>query len=171
MHNINHVFHHCCNLLDNIGIEYGEIVSVTVNTRARNRWGQCKNQGCGQFTINISEKLLQDNIDIVHLETTMIHEILHTCYGCMNHGARWKMYAEKVNRAYGYNIRRCTSYAEKGVEPPKPKPPKYTFTCEDCGRTWLRQRMPKWANIPTRDVYINATCPCGKNKILITINR
>ena len=23
------------------------------------------------------------------LQTTLIHELLHTCYGCQNHGKRW----------------------------------------------------------------------------------
>lgn len=32
----------CMTELDNIGIEYGNIIEFTVNTRAKKRWGQCK---------------------------------------------------------------------------------------------------------------------------------
>ena len=51
------------------------------------------------------------------LKNTIIHELLHTCVGCMNHKAKWKFYADKVNRAYGYDdIKRTSTADEKGVK-------------------------------------------------------
>ena len=48
--------------LDNIGIEYGNIIDFTVNTRARNRWGQCRAVP-GGYTININAALLDERND------------------------------------------------------------------------------------------------------------
>ena len=160
MHNINHVFHHCCNLLDKIGIEYGEIVSVTVNTRAKKRWGQCCVEGYRTFSIDISSRLLDNSVDIKRLENTMLHELLHSVPGCMNHGDKWKMYAEKVNRAYGYDIKRCASYEEQGVSMPEPSEYKYNVTCEHCNATWNFNRRRKWFSRP----HGGAVCPHCKNR-------
>lgn len=136
MRDINNVVKSCCEKLDVIGIKYGTIVSITINTRAKKRWGQCKKIG-NCFAIQVSSRLISEDVELVHLETTVIHEILHTCKGCMNHGNEWKTLAEKVNRAYGYNIKRTTSNEEKGIEP---IPAKYKFVCKDCGCVVTRMR-------------------------------
>ena len=70
---------------------------------------------------------------------TMIHELLHTCPNCMNHGKEWKKWADIINKNTVYNIKRTTSSAEKGIEAPV-KTPKYTVTCTDCGREWFYNR-------------------------------
>ena len=102
-------------LIGVIALEFGKIVNFEINYRAKSRWGQCQRKGSGYY-INISDRLLQDDVPIKALKDTIIHEILHTCNGCMNHGTTWKNYADKVNKAYGYNIKRCTSAEEKGFD-------------------------------------------------------
>ena len=140
MRNIHEVMANCLNKLDAIGIEYGRIVSVSINTRAKRRWGQCK-QVNGRYEISISSRLMSEDVALIHLETTVIHEILHTCKGCMNHGMTWKNLAEKVNRAYGYNIKRTTSSEEKGIEEiPVVRKIKHKFVCMNCGQVITRQR-------------------------------
>lgn len=138
---LSHIMVECMQELDAIGIEYGEIVEISVNARAKKRWGQCKKVSSrGQYSIEISACLLRDNVDIIATKNTVIHEILHTCEGCMNHGKNWKRQAEKVNRAYPqYNIKRCTSAEEKGII--REYPVKYQFHCADCGG--IVQRMKK----------------------------
>lgn len=70
---------------------------------------------------------------------------------------RWKRVADKVNRAYHYNIKRTTSYGEKGVEPPKPREPKYIVRCPACGHQWKHYRKCFAVNYPT-----HCTCStCG----------
>lgn len=115
--------------LDAIGIEYGNIVEWTINYRAKSRWGQCRKVG-NNFYINISVDLLDDNIDEFSAKNTIAHEILHTCKGCMNHGYEWQRLARMVNDCYyNYNISRCTSSEEKGIE----RVHKYNFVCNNCG--------------------------------------
>lgn len=140
MRDINAVYADCRKKLEDIGIQCGNVMAVTVNTRAASRWGQCKRIN-GYYTINISARLLDDDVELVHLEDTMIHELLHTCDGCMNHGAEWKRRAEMVNRAYGYNIKRTASAAEKGIaEDRVERAAKYKFVCNECGQVITRNR-------------------------------
>lgn len=44
------------------------------------------------------------------IQMTIVHELLHTCEGCFNHGAKWKYYAEVMNNKYGYQITRIYSH-------------------------------------------------------------
>lgn len=100
----------CMYELDLLGIPYAEIPKErwTVNTRAKSRLGQARKRN-GEYSINISADILHDKYPLEFLKNTVIHELLHTCKGCMNHGEKWKAYAEKVNAKYGYNIERCVS--------------------------------------------------------------
>lgn len=115
MKNLEEYAIRCMEELDAIGIEYGNIVEVKANTRAKKRWGQCKAIP-GGYSINISVALLDERNNEQGLKETIIHELLHSCKGCMNHGEKWKRLAQKVNRAYGYNIKRCSSAEDKGVQ-------------------------------------------------------
>ena len=130
--------------ITHIGIKPGVIVSFTVNNRAKTRWGLCKQNLNKTFEIQIAERLLTDDrISEKACKETIIHEILHTCKGCMNHTGKWKYYAEVMNQVYGYNIKRVTTGTEKGVEDYKTKSTmaiKYIFTCENCGATIYRKR-------------------------------
>lgn len=123
----------CLEKLDALGIEYGIITDFSVNTRAKRRLGQCVRQN-GLFTINISALLFDGSVPRISLETTIMHEILHTCAGCFNHGEAWKVMADKVNRAYGYQIKRTASYAEVGIseENIPVKKIRYGYECQGC---------------------------------------
>lgn len=136
----------CMEKLDAIGIEYAETISWQVNTRAKKRWGQCKKNPNGTYIISISSRLLADDVADDGAINTIIHELLHSVKGCMNHKAEWKYQAEKVNRAYGINIKRCSSADEKGVEPLEsvPKEIKYQFRCKDCGKVYTRTRASRF---------------------------
>lgn len=147
MRDLQKIATECLKELDAIGIKYGKIVEFKVNTRAKKRWGQCKTIS-GGFSINISYVLLDENNSIDGLKNTIIHEILHTCKGCLNHGEMWKRQAAKVNKAYGYNIKRCSSADEKGVEvddrKTEPKKIKHSFRCKTCGTVVNRTRESKF---------------------------
>ena len=76
---------------------------VRVNTRAKKRYGRCIFRD-GRYEIELSARLQAADSSVVH--TVLAHEVLHTCPGCMNHGARWKQYAAKMGERYGYSIQR-----------------------------------------------------------------
>lgn len=150
----------CMEELDNIGIEYGNVIDITVNTRAKKRWGQCKALGNGNFSINISAFLLDESTDVEGLKNTIIHELLHTCKGCLNHGTEWKRLASIVNRAYGYNIKRTSSAEEKGCtcvpDNTKVRSIKHKLVCNKCGHVFIRYRDSKFTRMPG-----NFLCGCG----------
>lgn len=114
MRDLQQIAQICFRELEALGIVCGSVQAFRVNTRAKRRWGLCKILP-GGYQIEIAAVLLREDIPLASLKDTIIHELLHTCPGCANHGAQWKALADKVNRAYGYNIRRLASPAEKGV--------------------------------------------------------
>lgn len=149
MKDLQKLFKECKEELDYIGIKYGCIESITINTRAKKRWGQCKCTLNSQywenriFSINISSRLLQDDISDNACKNTIMHEILHTCRGCMNHGEEWKRVSEIVNDCYAfYNIKRTTTAEEKGIkEEEDSKNYKYALRCKCCGKIFYKTRM------------------------------
>ena len=160
MKNFQKLYLECMQELRDIGIEYGCVCEWKINTRAVNRWGQCVSLGHGYYSINISARLLADNVSDKAVKTTILHELVHTCEGCMNHGKEWKRIADEVNKAYGYNIKRTTSSEEKGVERVKPN---YIVACPCCGTQWRYVRMAKMVQHP--NLY-----RCGKcHKELVRI--
>ena len=93
---LSRVVRQCMKELDSIQVPYGHVVEVTVNTRARKRWGLCRKEADG-YHISIADRLLDGNTE-QGLRDTVMHELLHTCPMCNNHGAMWKHFAEVVNR-------------------------------------------------------------------------
>lgn len=126
-----------------VGIIPGKInPNVILNSRAKFRFGLCryKKNGPYLYEIELNPRLLE--VDEVSAMNTVVHEILHSCEGCMNHGPRWKSYARIVNNKYGYNIKTCSSFDERGLERPKSK---YVLKCKNpkCGHEYGKTRMTK----------------------------
>ena len=128
----------CMTELDKLEIEYGTVVEWKINTRAKQRWGLCRHTP-NEHIIEINKILLDENNDEQGLKDTIIHELLHTCKGCNNHGTKWKQLAETVNRTYGYNIQRTSTAEEKGVVNDTykyhPMATKYLVKCNHCHQT------------------------------------
>lgn len=153
MRDLQSVYWNCIGLMDEIGMDYGTITKVEVNTRAKRRWGQCKSTFVGRnaigervytYAINISSILLDDKTPIEALQNTIIHEIIHTCPGCLNHGIEWKRRAAKVKKELGYDIQRCSSAEEKGISESAVevyRKPKYIVKCKKCGREVGRYKV------------------------------
>ena len=142
---LNEVALDCLDILDSLNIPYGEVMEFTVNTTAKSRWGQTKRNG-NFYYINIAEILTDGNHDD-GLKNTLLHELLHTCPNCMNHGAQWKAYAAMVNDRYGIKITRCNSAEEKGVDREEwigQKKILHRYHCKDCGQVITRSRESKF---------------------------
>lgn len=94
----------CKQMAAESNIQIGKIYDIKINTRAKKRWGLCSYFSDG-FIIEISSSLLQDNVSENALIDTLMHEVLHTVDGCMNHGKKWKECAKIINSRYGLNIK------------------------------------------------------------------
>ena len=150
--------------LDVLDIPYGNIVTCTVNTRAKGRYGQCRRKN-GAYTINISSRILEDYVPTKSLMTVLCHEILHSVKGCMNHGQKWKEYAELVNDCYNYNITTTSNDKKYGLKTePKENTHKYTVTCKGCGKKYYYHRKQRWF------YTTNAWCNCGCHEFNIMQN-
>lgn len=136
---------------------------VYINPRPKRRFGCCSTKG-GKFNIEISEFLLK--AERSKIRSVIAHEVLHTCRGCRDHGPRWKEYAEKMNDAYGYNIKRVSSFEELGLDaiarPEKQAEVKYMIKCQNCGKEYPRQRFT--CVMQKIDAY---RCQCGGKLTLI----
>lgn len=156
MKDVNIVYKSCKQKLAAIGIEVGTVQAIKVNTRSK-RWGGCTKLPNGAYDIEISSMLVDDSTDDKAVENTMMHELLHTCKGCMNHGSTWKKLADKVNDVYGYNIRRTSAVEEMGISENIIKEKyKYSIVCKKCGRTSYRMRT---GNIIKHPEFYR--CKCG----------
>ncbi len=132
----------------------GKISShVSVNTRAKSRFGSCTKQN-GRFVIELSSMLL--DAPEKSCRQTIAHELIHTCPGCMDHGERFMYYAARMNNAYGYDIKRTNSVEEMGVNYDRTEDAKFIITCRKCGKEFSRLRRSTLTDNPSR-----YRCKCG----------
>ena len=159
------VYKECVGELDAIGVPYGTVTEVTVNYRAKSRWGQCvRDNARGTFTINIRCDLLMEYASEKGLKETILHELIHTCPHCMNHGPEWVKWVELVNDCYAYAIKRANTAEDKGMaaeyyeaikieREQKRMNAKYRFHCRDCGQVIVRTRRSQFT-----EWYMLYTC-------------
>lgn len=155
-------------VLDDLGIKYGPIENVLINYRAMKRWGQCSySKKTGKYTIEVSYRLLADNVQWETLLNTLIHEFLHAYNGRMSHTGEWKRLADLVNRKYPiYHIQRCSSTEEMGVADTSTY--KYKITCCGCGRASRYTRKSRVVSILLKSPKGTCTCrACGCNEFKV----
>ena len=131
--------------LMNINIHPSEkIIAIKENRRAKKRLGCCKKEkqlAQEVFIIEIST-VLEVAADQV-IKEILIHELLHTCKGCFNHGKLWKLYAAKVNQVYGYNISTYANTAQLNIEKTAAPKFRYEIRCQHCDYVGYRQKKSK----------------------------
>lgn len=137
-----------------VGIPVSDCISpiVIVNRRAKTRFGSCRRLG-NTFVIELSGALAQ--APAFSCRQILAHEVLHTCPGCHDHGARWRSYARRMGNAYGYNISRVESHENLGIAGSRPAP-RFTLVCADCARRYERIRASRLTAHPER-----FRCGCG----------
>ena len=81
-----------------LGIPISEAIvpQVAVNRRAVNRFGCCILRE-GRYHIEVALRVAEGPEE--SCRAVLAHEVLHTCYGCRNHGKRWKGYARRMGEA------------------------------------------------------------------------
>lgn len=136
------------------GLEPGPIDENLELSNAAKEMGRCTKEIVG-FTIRIS-KYIKDSAE-KDLMDTLVHEVLHTVPGCFNHGAQWKAAADRMNKAYNYDIERLSTASVANLtDEHRAILKRYVIKCHDCGHEIYRQRKSKLVNFP--ELY---TCGCG----------
>ena len=131
--------------------------NIKINTRAKTRFGCCKKTAHG-YTVELCERVLQAGETACR--EIIAHELLHTCYNCLNHGKNWHKYADKMNKAYGYSIKSTHKSEELGVE--SDYNAKYVLICQSCGAEIKRMKMSRLIKY-----YRSYRCKCGGELKLI----
>jgi len=134
------------------------IKKVVLNTRAKSRLGSCRREKKPLqeefFVIELSRRL--GEAEVFKIKEVIAHELLHTCPGCMNHGKKWKLYAQMMNETFGYEITRTYTDEKMGISPlPSAEQYRYTVVCKGCGAVIRRKRRCPLVNHP--ELY-----RCGK---------
>lgn len=147
--------------LKDVGIPIStSIYGIKINKRAKARVGACKinkERGKVEFLIEISSMVLHCKKE--EIETIIIHELLHTCKDCFNHGKKWKEYCLIVKDQLGYEITSTINYEKLGLEKERTKKGTvYVVSCSGCGQEYMRKRICPLVRNPE-----NYKCgKCGK---------
>lgn len=140
----------CIRQLRNIGIAPSQnIVGICENRRAKKRLGCCRILTQGRrkkYQIEIAS-ILKEAEDTA-IKEVILHELLHTCPGCFNHGTNWKKLVMQVNRAYGYQITRLGDYGKFALLDLPERPYKYRIQCIRCGTISYRRKRSKVIQCP-----------------------
>lgn len=135
-----------------IPVASGILPKVWINNRAQTRFGRCVILPDGSCQIELAGRVAAAGE--CACKTVLAHEILHSCKGCRNHQARWKGYAQRMNAAYGYDIRRTHSPEALGVL--NDKPCRYRLECRRCRAVLTRMKKSPLVQHPER-----YRCRCG----------
>lgn len=160
----------CINELKALDIPFDESANVKLRKHRKSSFGICHRRYNGNlgynYTIEINESLislcLENKMDLNAIKHTLLHEYIHTIDGCFNHKAKWLRYVNMLNKEYGYNIKRCSSYEERNIDKDSLKMlelldnDKYVVQCMKCGAKIKRARKSKL--ITHTDCY---RCGCG----------
>lgn len=162
MYSLIENFNYCKRVLSNLNIPYSGRVNIVVNTRSKKRWGRTtRHTATNDYTIQVNVDLLDERNDVYGLRNTIIHELLHTCDGCMNHGNKWSYYANIVSRETEYRIVRTSTAEEKKVTYTRNNTPnyKYIIKCPKCEHSWKYQRASKAVKMADKCIcpYCNTT--------------
>lgn len=85
-------------ICEELNIPIGCVTSIKENPRLTSTWGRCRRLTQYTYEVEISSRLLADEVSHEALMNTMLHELIHTCKGCMNHGELFKRYAARLNK-------------------------------------------------------------------------
>ena len=93
--------------LDMCGIKYSKNINpeIRLNRRYMNTLGICYKED-NEYRIELNANILKSPDR--KIKEILLHELIHTCYGCMNHGKNFKARAKRINERFGYNVKRET---------------------------------------------------------------
>jgi predicted SprT family Zn-dependent metalloprotease len=165
MKDINYVramAQNCIEELNAIGL-YPQITAndFFINTSIQKTLGVCwrnkKGYTNNKYMIEISTRMLGDDVLEEGLRLTILHELCHASDITFKdgHTGKWKEWAELVNDCYAVNIKRCILTAKYNI-PPRKQPPKKKYVCEckHCGGKVCRMgyRAPKWYSLTEKHI-------------------
>lgn len=169
MKDLRKLYNDCVMELKRINMDISSrVMEVKVNGRLRTVLGRCiYNRRTGSYTIEINPCLLTDEAETQAAKETIIHELIHTCPGCMNHGYEWKRRGDRASRMLGYDVCRLRDVRDLeawNVEV-KRESWKYALVCEGCGNQY---KFKRWCGKLENPSYYK--CSCGGSLHAISLD-
>lgn len=164
---INDMLERLSRTLRDIGIPISDSICPKVRlSKAHSFFGQCIPKGAHRrfpegydFLIALSVFTLGNSYRSI--ENTLVHELLHTCPGCLNHGPQWKAHAEVVRKRLHLDIKRVhgdkTPSDIANLRAGRKKSPfRYMVYCPNCGASWKYRKAGRVVRYADK-----CTCACG----------
>jgi len=142
--------------------------SVKINNKRAHALGRCGNRGGTHYTITINGYHLRLS-PAAEVHNTIMHEVIHSLPGCMNHGEKWKYAAQRVNRFYDFpTISRCANVMQKEEFNDYVNATfKYIVECQGCHQKFRFMRKSKTVKACEDG---RAACACGSKSFVVSEN-
>ncbi len=164
------LYSECKKELENLNIPFGRIAELKVS-HTLNSYGDCRKISNLYYRIRVNKTLLEEASDD-SIKNTIIHEMLHTCPDCFNHGKTWQAYANLVNDAYPkYCISRLGSYEETHVRLKNENNAKYVITCKSCGHKYFYYRNCRIVKLISNNNDLCRCAFCKNNNLSLEVKR
>ena len=146
---VENTINECCEMLERCFSDFKRPNFVDIKmSRARSYWGQVRKISKNKFGLRISQvfnEIEDEDKQLIRLKSTVLHEIIHTLPKCMNHGEFFKRRCAMFNKTFpGYDLQRCTSMEDYGINSECVHKHSYKLTCKECGANWTYLRKPKY---------------------------
>ena len=176
MKNLSRLYSETLSEALSVGLDVSDkIVSIKVNSRLSRALGRCVQvwdawNRCYVYKIEIQPNILADGLEDSIPKNTIMHELIHTCKGCFNHGDEFQYRAGIVNRRLSYNVHTTTDSASlvaAGVTL-KQHTDNYAVVCDKCGRTVKKYK--RWSSTLERIGDFRHGGTCGGNLHVVSLN-
>lgn len=174
MKNLNRLYLECVSEAQSAGLDISDrITGIEVNSRLSRALGRCcARYGLGGYVyrIEVNPCMLADGIEDMIPKNTIMHELVHTCPGCMNHGPEFQRRALMVNRKLGYHVSTTTDgeALEAAGVTLKRSADNYGIVCKKCGR--IVERRKRWSSTLERIGSYRHSC-CGGDLYVISLGK
>lgn len=158
MENPQDLFMGCISKMKAVHIPVREDRVIKIEYESLDCMGMCECECKGDgylFSIKIKKELSNESVNIMELKEVIIHELIHTCKGCLSHGKTWRKYAKILNDKYGYSL-----LEEKDEDAifHKELPVIHKVICPVCGAFYNCRNKEIWINAENSGGFICSFC-------------
>ncbi len=133
--------------------------TVELSGRMKSVLGTCSHKRGDNihYILKFNEEYIRKTND-ESIRNTVMHEMCHSIDNAINHGYVWQLAASRVNKSYGYNIKRT---ADEIVGYDYEPNYKYSLICKECQKEYKYCKLTKVVKYAIEDKG-NVKCPkCG----------